>query len=44
MDTINKWIENDEFTYDVMMMDGYSKPFEKVCLLSEEELKRRGMI
>jgi len=41
---INEWIENNTFDYDVMMMDGYSNHFEKVCLLSEDQLKQRGVI
>ena len=44
LNQINDWIENDEFKYNLYWGDGYSKSLSKVCLLSEEELRSRGMI
>lgn len=44
LDKLNEWIDSDELDFDVWMNDGYSKDFEKVCLLSSDELKARGHI
>lgn len=44
LNQINEWIENDEFSYDIWWLDTYSKPFEKICLLSKDELRKRGLI
>jgi hypothetical protein len=41
---INEWIVNDELSYDIWWVDTYFKTFEKVCLLSQSELKQRGLI
>jgi len=41
---INEWIENDDYNYDISWVDTYFKTFEKVCLLSQSELKQRGLI
>lgn len=44
LNKINEWIENNDYNYDIWWLDTYFKTFEKVCLLSEEELRSRGMI
>lgn len=44
LNVINGWIEDDEFNCNLYWNDGYSSQFEKVCLLSEDELIRRGKI
>jgi hypothetical protein len=44
LNKLNKWIKTKEFDFEVLMMDGYSKPFEKVCLLSKKQLKERRLI
>jgi len=44
MNKVNEWIKNNDFGYDVEMLDGYSKWFGKMCLLSEAELRKRGKI
>jgi len=41
---LNQWIENDEVEFKLWMTYGYSKPFEKVCLLSQNQLRQRGLI
>jgi len=41
---IDEWVENNEIEYDVWLMSGYSKPFQKVCLLSDKQLKQRGVM
>ena len=41
---INEWIVNDELSYEISWLDTYFKTFEKVCLLSQSELKQRGLI
>ena len=44
LNKINEWIENDDYNYDISWVDTYFKTFEKVCLLSQSELKQRGLI
>ncbi len=44
LNKINEWIVNDDYNYDISWVDTYFKTFEKVCLLSQSELKQRGLI
>ncbi|MBT3951706.1 MAG: replication initiation protein, partial [Candidatus Marinimicrobia bacterium] len=38
------WANNGKLKFRVWKNDGYSKPFEKSCLLSNDELRRRGLV
>lgn len=44
MDTINRWIKNEEFDYGVEMVDQYPNKLGKLCLLPQSEIKKRGFI
>ena len=44
LNKINEWIVNHELSYEISWLDTYFKTFEKVCLLSQSELKQRGLI
>jgi len=41
---IKEWNVSDEIEYDVWQVSVYTKSIEKVCLLSEQQLKQRGLI
>lgn len=44
MDKINEWIESGDFSYELQTIQNYNDKFKNVCLLSQIELKRRGLI
>jgi len=47
MDTLiqlNKWISDDILEYEVRLENRYKKEYQKMCLLSEDQLKQRGVI
>lgn len=41
---IKEWQETDNFDYRYVEWNGYPKTLKKHCLLSEDELKKRGLI
>ncbi len=44
LNKLNEWIVNNELSYEISWLDTYSKQYEKICLLSQSELKQRGLI
>ncbi len=44
LNKLNEWIKNNKIDYDVVMEDGYNKTYGKMCLLTDKELKQRGVI
>ncbi len=41
---LNEWINDDILKYEVRLENEYKKEYQKMCLLSEEQLKQRGFI
>ncbi len=41
---LNKWINDDNLKYEVRLENEYKKEYQKMCLLSEDQLKQRGLI
>jgi len=44
MDMINSWVKSGKFKYGIQTIQNYNKKFKNVCLLSQSELKGRGLI
>jgi len=44
LEMLNSWNDNNQLDYGVNVTPGYPKKFRKMCLLTDDQLKQRGLI